>query len=450
MKNCFASTKDGKIKGSINHGIFQFHRIPYAKPPVGPLRFRMPQPTEPWDGEYDGTFRGNIAPQGPSDLDIPMGPTLGTCSEDCLTLAVSTPSLNGHLPVAVWFHGGANCYGAGDLDWYDGASLARSEQIVVVNLNYRLGPFGFFCYPGVCEETLNIEDQIMALHWIQENISNFGGDPNRVTLFGQSAGGNAIAHLLSRPDTEGLFHQVIMESASLGRGHHTMEDAFEVGNAMLKELNIHSQNPTDILEELQAKTADEILLAADSIPNELRTKHQMMIFKPVKTQWHTPDQTVEALKKEAIRRKTRIIMGFTVNEMRAFIPGKDEESLTLAKNIQEQRYDQPGKKFVNAASEGGCHVWKYRFAWKAPESDYDSCHCLELPFLFGNLDTWDAPMLKGAGREEMLALQQTMQSLWGTFFRFEEFDSAVWPRYNTSDKFVKCIDNITNLPISEE
>ena len=174
-------TTTGVVCGYEDGGIFKFHGIPYAKPPIGTLRFRPPERPEPWDGVLDATKRGYAAPQYPSNLDQPMGPLVLPTSEDCLTLAVSTPSLDGSLPVAVWFHGGANCYCSGDLPWYDGASLARSQQIVEVNITFRLGVFGFLFLEGVQEQNLCIEDQMLALRWVQENISKFGGDPSRVT-----------------------------------------------------------------------------------------------------------------------------------------------------------------------------------------------------------------------------------------------------------------------------
>lgn len=440
---------NGTLTGTKEDGIYQFHGIPYAEPPVGSLRFALPQPAKAWSGTYDATYRHPIAPQGPSDLDLPMGPILLPRSEDCLTLTVSTPSLEEHLPVAVWFHGGANCYGGGDVPWYDGGALAKSAHIVVVGLNYRLGPLGFFCHPDVNEHTLSIEDQILALRWIQENIKAFGGDPQKVTLFGQSAGGNAIVHLLSHPDTEGLFQQIILESASLGRGNHTLADAFAVGEDLLEKLNITADKDASLLEQLQEKSADEILEAADKISPSLYTKHQGMIFKPVKDEWHTPRQTVQAAAKEAIRRNIRIVTGMTKEEIHAFVLERDEEALKKMTEGQRLRYDLPGHEFALTAAEGGCDVWKYRFDWSAPESIFDACHCLELPFVFGNLKAWDAPMLKGATEKEMCRLRDTMQDFWGQFFRMEEPTETIWPKYSPSQPLLKCFDNQSNPIIPE-
>jgi len=446
---CQLTISDGKLKGYERDGILCFHGIPYAKPPVGKLRFRMPEPAEPWEGVYDATYRHPVAPQKESDLDIPMGPVELPKDEDCLTLSVYTPSFEGSRPVAVWLHGGANCYCGGDLGWYDGARLAAKGDLVVVNLNFRLGPLGFLCCPGLNEENLCIEDQMLALRWIQKNIASFGGDPSRVTLFGQSAGGNAIAHILSRPDSEGLFGQIILESASLGRGNHLKEDAFEVGRAVLKELGIDTEDAEQMNKEVREKTAEELLDAADAVPAEIRAKHQGMIFKPVMDAWHTPEATVEAAAREAVRRGIRIMTGFTKDEIHAFMTARDPESLKKGAIGQHLRYEQPGTEFALAAAKGGLKVWKYRFEWKAPESVFDSCHCLELPFVFGNLEAWNAPMLKGASVEEMERLRETLQHFWTQFFRFEELDPAEWPLFTEETQKIKCFDNKENPVVQD-
>lgn len=434
------NTKHGAIRGQNNNGILQFHGIPYAKAPIGPLRFLPPEEPLPWDGVLDAIDRGNVCPQYTSDLDKPMGPVVLPGSEDCLTLAVSTPSLDSKLPVAVWFHGGANCYCGGDLPWYDGASLAQAANAVIVNVNFRLGAFGFLFVEGVQEENLSIEDQMLALRWVKENIASFGGDPERVTLFGQSAGGNAIAHILSRDDSEGLFHQIILQSASLGRGNHLIADAFEVGRAVLANLGI---DPTaqDVLAQLQKCSVEDILRASNDVPAEIRAKHQGMFFKPVMDAWHTPEQTASRAAENAGKRHIRIMTGFTRDETHAFSTARDPESLAALKKGQHLRYEIPGGIFAVAAAENGCDVWKYEFDWSAPDSIFDSCHCLELPFLFGNLDSWDAPFLAGGDPEQMQQLILELQSAWGTFIRGESPDEALWPRYSKDNKVLRFFGN---------
>ena len=440
--DCIVTTKQGRFKGMVDHGVFQFRGIPYAKAPVGKLRFCMPQPPDPWEGDYDATFRHPVAPQRDSGLAARQ--PLREWDEDCLTLTVSTPALEGRLPVAVWLHGGANLCGGGDLEEYDGASLARAEQIVVVGVNFRLGALGFLCYPGVNEKNLSVEDQLMALRWVRGNIAKFGGDPERVTIFGQSSGANAVVHILSRPDSRGLFQQILLESPPLGRGNHTMEEAVAVGEAVLKNLGIDTADRESLLKQVQAKSVEEILDAAERLPAGLREKHEGMPFQAVMDAWHTPEQTVAAAASEAALRHVRILMGFMRDEMHAFVLKRDPGTLETLSRLQKTRYDDPGEALALAASDSGCPVWKYRFDWRASKSVFNACHCLELFFVFGNSNAWNTPMLKGASREEMECLRQTVQALWGQFFRFECFDDAVWPRFTRQSRFLKCMDNQTN------
>lgn len=440
--------RSGTVRGHAEGGIIQFHAIPYARPPVGKLRFCLPQEPEPWEGVLDTAKRGVAAPQYASDLDLPMGPIGLPTGEDCLTLSVSTPALDAHLPVAVWFHGGANCYGGGDLPWYDGASLARAANTVVVNINYRLGPFGFLFVRGVQDKNLSIEDQMMALRWIQDNIRSFGGDPKRVTLFGQSAGANAIAHILSREDSDGLFSQIILQSASLGRGNHLLSDAYEVGDAVLRNLGIDPQS-NSVLQQLQEASVDAILQAADAVPDPLKAKHQGMYFKPVMDQWHTPEQTAQQAAAMAAKRSIRVMTGFTKDETHAFSTARDPASLENLEKGQHLRYELPGGIFAGTAADLGCEVWKYEFDWAAPDSIFDACHCLELPFLFGNLPAWHAPFLAGADPVQMQYLKETLQSAWGAFFHGETPDEAFWPRYTSKARKIKYFDNKAN-PVGTE
>ena len=442
-------TESGEVKGVTRNGILQFRGIPYGKPPVGNRRFCLPEPFGPWEGVRDAKSRGPIPPQRASNLDLPMGPVLLPRNEDCLTLTVSTPSPEEKLPVAVWFHGGANCYGGGDLEWYDGAKLAEKGNIVVVNVNFRLGPFGFFQYPGINEHNLSVEDQMLALRWVRKNIGAFGGDPGKVTLFGQSAGANAIVHMLSRPDSRDLFGQMILQSPSLGRGNHLQEDAFAVGRSLVENLGISGDDREALREKLKACSVDEILDAAERIDAALLAKHQGMVFKPVMDSWHTTEETIQAAVEAAAQRKIRIVIGTTKEEMYAFLTGRDEETVEKAAQIQQTRYDLPAREFARLAAQKGCSVWKYRFDWKAEASRFGACHCLELPFVFGNLEAWDAPMLDGASREEMEKLMSVMQKAWCGFFRYEIPEEAEWPEYDGASRRMKCFDNDKN-PVIEE
>jgi para-nitrobenzyl esterase len=197
------------LEGLNINGIHTFLGIPYAKPPVGPLRWRAPEPPERWGGVRPAKQFGPIAIQ-----------TTGACfnlpatgqSEDCLSLNIWTASLDrkAFQPVMLWIHGGGNLGGAGSEDAYDGASLARLG-VTVVTFNYRLGIFGFLAHPDA-GANFAVRDFLAVLEWIAQNIRAFGGNPDNVTIFGQSAGAQAVRTLLSAPRARGLFHRGIMQS----------------------------------------------------------------------------------------------------------------------------------------------------------------------------------------------------------------------------------------------
>src|SRR4051812_24518459 len=210
------TTPLGALEGVDLEGCERYAGIRYARAPVGDLRFRAPQPVEPWEGVYDATRFGPSAPQPPplAGSIIAIG-DLHT-DEDCLFVNVYTPATDtGRRPVMVWIHGGAYTMGSGDM--YDGRSLVRRGDVVVVTLNYRLGVLGWLAVDHLDSSLAGsgnngIRDQIEALRWVRDNISSFGGDPANVTVFGESAGGGSIGALLAAPDADGLFHKAIVES----------------------------------------------------------------------------------------------------------------------------------------------------------------------------------------------------------------------------------------------
>lgn len=213
------SISTGQLRGSLSaDGVAVFKNIPFAQPPVGDLRWRAPLPAKAWTGVRDATTMGPMCHQN----DNPQLPH----SEDCLQLNVWTPKWpqTSPVPVMVWVHGGGNTAGSGIEALFNGEVLAR-HGVVVVNINYRLGIFGFFAHPGLTKESphhasgnYGLADQIMALRWVQENIARFGGDPKNVTIFGESAGAGDVNALIASPLTKGLFVRVIAQSGPAGAG----------------------------------------------------------------------------------------------------------------------------------------------------------------------------------------------------------------------------------------
>jgi para-nitrobenzyl esterase len=275
---------EGRLEGarSADGLVRSFKGIPYAQPPVGPLRWREPLPPRPWDGTRDARAFGPTAPQ------LPLVPTSLYAgghehqSEDCLTLNVWTPaqSPDDRLPVMVWLHFGAFQFGGASVALYDGERLAGAGA-VVVTLNHRLGRLGFLAHPWLAAESAHdasgnygIHDQIRALEWLAENVERFGGDPGAVTVFGLSAGSQSICMLMASPLARGLFHRAIgMSGATLGPPARSTgvtdslqrRDAAEAtGAALARALDART------LEELRARSPQELLLAELDPPGEDR------------------------------------------------------------------------------------------------------------------------------------------------------------------------------------
>lgn len=246
-----AQTEAGAVRGTYVGSATVFKGIPYARPPVGELRWEAPQPAAPWSGVRDATKSGSSCTQSPAGLApffAPMAKAYGSSyeesplqsSEDCLYLSVWTPEwpVKQALPVMVWVHGGSNTGGSGSQSTYDGVSLT-ARGVVLVTINYRLGVFGFFSHPELSAKSphhssgnYGLLDQLAALAWVQRNIAQFGGDPKNVTLFGESAGAIDSTMLMTSPLSSGLFRRVISESGPDFGPALTLSQAEEFGKAL--------------------------------------------------------------------------------------------------------------------------------------------------------------------------------------------------------------------------
>lgn len=255
----------GRLEGASDGDIDVFKGIPYAAPPTGDLRWRPPQPVEAWRGTREATDYGPACPQPPRpDRARDFGPQ----SEDCLTLNVWAPSNAGNAPVMVWIHGGAFRIGKGGTDFYDGTKFAE-QGIVFVSLNYRLGYLGFFAHPALTAANAGNEplgnyglmDQIAALGWVRRNIAAFGGDPGKVTLFGESAGGASVLFLMTIAEVAPLFHQAIVQSGGgtqraryLSRDLPGVQSLASTGVMVAERLGVDdAEDPVAALRELPAE-----------------------------------------------------------------------------------------------------------------------------------------------------------------------------------------------------
>jgi para-nitrobenzyl esterase len=246
MSNTIATTNAGALAGADLGGVLAFKGVPYAAPPTGDRRFRPPAPVDAWEGTRDALALAASCPQ--PDQRPPGWPGEHALDEDCLYLNVWTPALDGaSRPVMFWIHGGGYAVGSGSWPLYDGERLARRGDVVVVTVNHRLGALGYLHLGGVAGEEFatsgnnGMLDLVAALQWVHDNATSFGGDPDNVTVFGESGGGAKISTLLAMPSAAGLFHRAVIQSGPGLRVSSTRR-AEEAARTLLDELEVSEEN----------------------------------------------------------------------------------------------------------------------------------------------------------------------------------------------------------------
>jgi para-nitrobenzyl esterase len=413
LARCRLMGDQAVLVGIRSEGVSRFSGIRYALSPVGSRRFAPPEPCV-LEGQTDATRAGAMAPQHPSLLSAVLGQMQGGQSEDCLHLTVWTPEdgLRDQAlrPVLVWIHGGALQSGAGALDWYDGAHLARAGNVVVVAVNYRLGVLGWLC-PTWGVANLGLLDQELALQWVSDHIASLGGDAQRITVMGQSAGGQCVAALLAR---EPRFQRIILQSAPLGRGCRSRAAATLLGDAVCRAAGVADLEAAQALPLAQWMQA-QLEPGVRDVLAELQDGQGL--FSLV-ADGHTLPLTLDL---DALAASADVLIGTNRHEMAAF-PG--QRSGPEADRLGESVFAAPAQQWVNAALAAGRGTWHYRFDAAANER-LGACHCMELPFVFGTHAAFkDAPMLEGLCPSQTLRLTQSVQSAWLSFVRQ---DAEPWP-----------------------
>ena len=461
MGEATVTTTAGVVEGRRTHidgtTVLAFGGVPYAAPPTGRRRFAAPQPPPPWAGVRDATRPGAGPPQLAGDELVP-DMTPARTDEDCLTAEVFTPALDGSRPVLVWIPGGAFQIGAAGLATYDGSRLAAEHDLVVVGLNYRLGVLGFLALDGV-PTNLGLRDLVAALGWIRTEIAAFGGDPERVTMIGESAGAGAIAHLLAAPAAHGLFRGAILQSgapaATLDRARAaTVVEAFgrHLGTLDLEELRA---TPVDALLDAQAKTADALVDRLGKMP-----------FHPLVDDDFLPLTPLDAARSGRLA-AVPLVVGTTADEMALFrdqVPdlpddvaqlvlgakltmllGGDHPELAVAghqacgrdflRAIADVDLHLPALLLADAQTRAGHPVYRYRFAWDG--TGHGAAHAHDLPFDFGTLDVADWRRVVGADRGGAAdELSRRMRQAWAAF-AIESVPSCdpvgPWPAHHRDD-----------------
>ena len=452
------STTGGAVQGKHEGSVDAFLGIPYAKPPVGELRWRAPVNAEPWTGVRDATrFCASciqIARPGdarPFTQEFLAEPPF---SEDCLYLNVWTPAKRSKpLPVFVWIHGGAFTGGSGSLSVHNGANLA-SQGAVIVTINYRLGVLGFLAHPELTQESADgtsgnygMRDMIEALKWVKANIARFGGDSENVTIGGQSAGSAAVNNLVMSPMAKGLFQRVIPQSGSgMGIGMGTLKEAEATGVEFAKELGASSiadlrKMPTSALWKKEDEpgvmgdksrrsyrpSVDGIVLAGD--PNDPTAPVQSRV--PLMT-GYTADESDPSVKTTVAEFEKMIRQSygsFAEKFLAAYPHGDDAQASHSAVELTRDRYMASLVIWSESRAEtSGTPVYTYLFDHPYPgpyASTYGTFHTAEVPYTFGALNT---PGLKFTDRDRQVSRE--MQTYWLKFFSTGNPNGSnlpVWP-----------------------
>jgi para-nitrobenzyl esterase len=371
-------------------------------------RFAAPQAMAPWSDVLNATARGPACPQLPSRLEFVTGRVIDDLpmSEDCQVLSVTAPSDADGLPVMVWFHGGAYVSGGGESPKYDADELSRGGRVVVVRVSYRLGVLGYLSPSGV--DNLGLRDQLLALQWVHDNIDAFGGDPNRVTVFGQSAGADSVLSLMLCEQAKGLFQRAIMQSAPLG-----VREGREAMTAAMRT----AANAVTTGEVLDAQTAAAAAAARFGLVSG-------MPFGPVVGLDPLPPQPQTEERLADAARRIDLLVGYTRNDGAPFVAMNPrivrlkrfgplgrilERAATVA--MTQRVFGTPGRRLAKFWRKHGGRSATFRVDW-AP-SPLGACHCIELPLLFDGASWAGAPMLGDRGIDQPLAAR--MRRNWAGF-----------------------------------
>ncbi|MEM7476691.1 MAG: carboxylesterase family protein [Planctomycetota bacterium] len=451
------------VEASEGSDVTVFRGIPFAAPPVGELRWQPPQPVESWEETRVCDTFGPISWQGKNQ---------GKCNEDCLYLNVWTPKEKPaeKLPVMVWIHGGGLRSGSGSLKNYDGEEFAK-RGVVLVTINYRLGALGYFAHPELSKESsegvsgnYGFLDQIAALKWVQRNIEAFGGDKDRVTIFGESAGGTSVFVLGASPLAKGLFHRSILQSAWLDPGIFQPlsaadgEPNAEAAGAEIaaKVLGANGKLTKDVLAQLRALPAKQILdqLKGGSpvtIDGHFLPKHPELIFAegshnqvPTIAGTNRDEGTMFAggaagLSVEQFEKRTQQVFGESTDTVLEFYQVEENKQVlpTTVQMITDGWFVQPTRRYARAIAKSDGKAWMYHFERVSPNWTFlGAAHAAEIVFVFNTLNE---SKMKGANKE----IAEAMISYWVQFAKtgdpnVEGFHA--WPAYNAADEKHLVID----------
>ena len=469
-------TDKGRVKGkTINEGkVRAFLGLPYAAPPVGDLRWKAPEPPAKWKGTRAATEFGAHCAQGRVFDDMifqDSGP-----SEDCLFLNVYTPAKakgNSKLPVMFWIHGGGYSGGASSEPRHNGDFLPL-KGVVLVTINYRLGVFGFLATADLAKEAngssgnYGLLDMVAALHWVKDNIKSFGGDPNNVTIFGESAGSFAVSTLMASPMAQGLFQKAIGESGAAFSDvlpTDTLEarekkDSVWVDSLGVKSLAELRAIPTDkILDSTKAKGMNGFApdidgrLLTEPVPTTYAAGRQAHV--PLLAGWNRDEGSFMAMRgmtAEQWKKMADDLFKDRAPEFLKLYPG-DTDAQALRSSIDygsDAFIAFSTWKWLEAARKAGdSPVYRYHFELAAPPSKFHpgsfAFHSDDIEYVFGTLATRPGSVW----RPEDWKLSEAMMTYWTNFAKTGDPNGAgvpEWPKYGSGDELIHLDSNITSGP----
>jgi para-nitrobenzyl esterase len=459
----------GAVRGQAADGIQSFKGIPYAAPPVGVNRWRPPMPIAPWSGTRDAANFGAACIQATPGAPSIYSGDLGRTSEDCLTLNVWTPATTGKAPVMVWIHGGALVAGSSKEPLYDGAILA-AEGVVVVSINYRLGVLGFLAHPELSAESpvgvsgnYGLLDQIAALTWVKRNIAAFGGDPDQVTIAGESAGGLSVMYLMASPPARGLFQRAIAQSAymistpELKEARYGAPSAETAGTTLARALQAPS------LQVLRSRDAQQITDAAamsgfspfGAVDGKVLSGQLVDVFAqgkqapvPILAGFNSGEiRSLRVLAPPAPRSAAdyeaviRARYGDLADEFLRLYPSSDTGEAVLA-TARDALYGWTAQRLVRDQTARGEPSYLYLFDHGYPameQANLHGFHASELPFMFGTTDRTSPrwPAIPDTAVEHDLS--KAMVRYWASFVktgRPEAAGAATWAPYGTDEAYM--------------